>query len=339
MDQTITSSDHHSTMTEAIGQVVGEAVAEVTVVEIIEVTMTDEIQIDHQSHVVVEIGEIRAHGVVTTINGVIRIHHQHRDGDHPIEIKDHREDRTGAVDHPVETRNEITFGVMIINVMVIEIVVAVVVEEDVEGAVVEAEAVSEITMMIDGIKEAVEVVVVGVDGMKTDVIVNGVVVVEEHHEVTLLHHFPEYTILHQDQNGVDRHRHREMVVVHGENHLHEIQTLPDGVVHRRLRVNQVGVVVSHLLAVVVADGVAIVLPVVQLLHVLLKNLAAVAPGVVAVHRDQIMMVVIHGVHHVSYKATKLFVILFLAKNDKKSSGGGWGSPSQATAGTASPGRW
>ena len=313
MDQTITSSDHHSTMTEAIGQVVGEAVVEVTVVEIIEVTMIEETQIDHQSHVVVEIEEIRDHGVVTTINGVIRIHHQHRDGDHPIEIKDHREDRTGAVDHPVETRNEITFGVMIINVMVIEMVVVVVVEEDVEGAVVEAEAVSEITMMIDGIKEAVEVVVVGVDAMKTDVIVNGVVVVEEHHEVTLLHHFPEYTILHQDQNGVDRHRHKEMVVVHGENHLHEIQTLPDGVVHRRLRVNQVGVVVSHLLAVVVvADGVAIVLPVVQLLHVLLKNLAAVAPGVVAVHRDQIMMVVIHGVHHVSHKLRRFFYNFILS---------------------------
>ena len=305
MDQMITSSDRRSITTEAIGQVVGEAVAEVTVVEIIEVTMIEETQIDHQSHVVVEIEEIRDHGVVTTINGVIRIHHQHRDGDHPIEIKDHREDRTGVVDHLVETRNEITFGVMIINVMVIETVVEVVVE-DVEGAVVEAEAVSEITMMTDGIKEAVEVVVVGVDAMKIDVTVNGVVV-EEHHEVTLLHHFPEYTILHQDQNGVDRHLHKEMVVVHGENHLHEIQTLPDGVVHRQLRVNQVGVVVSHLLAVVVvADGVAIVLPVVQLLHVLLKNLAAVAPGVVAVHRDQIMMVAIHGVHHVSHKLRRFF---------------------------------
>ena len=51
IDQTTISSDHHSTMTEAIGQVVGEAVAEVTVVEIIEVTMIDETQIDHQSHV------------------------------------------------------------------------------------------------------------------------------------------------------------------------------------------------------------------------------------------------------------------------------------------------
>ena len=310
-DRTTISSDHLSTTTEATaGQVVvvGEAVAEVIVVEIIAVKMIDETQIDPQNHAVAEIEETKAHGVATMTNGAIVTHHQHRAGARQIEIRAHQNDPAGVVVetvHPVEIRDETTFGVMIINVMVIAILVAVVVVD--EGAAAEVEAASiEIIMKIDGVKAAAEVVVVEVDEMMIDEIVNGVVVVEEHHAVTLLHHFQEYTTLHLDRNGVDRHPHKEIMVVHGENHQHEIQLiLPDGAVHHQLRVNRVGVVVNHLLVVVVAvDGVVVVLPVVQRLRVLLKNLAAVAPGVVAVHHVQIMIVVIHGVHQVSDKMTR-----------------------------------